>query len=1086
MMRNQWCPLLRMHYVLVHVLAFVASLAASAEQAPYHDPRPLAPQKHKHTHNPRALQCQQFLRRSLYEQKLLGYSLLAATQISDEEYYAMRLSCASDPDPESRYVWAEMLFYPHDYINVHGETKNHFPRKYSVDDRIELEDEQLEVELPESNQDGTKPPRGASASRQPLIHPTIKQRMQSVFRRSPHPQFVHVTREDIYVSLCVPRVCAMEPQLITEIVLPRYLHMVFGGAQPLPWNLHHEAQRTINFDVVLKHWKQYEPNFVARYETLRRWELLAGVASTVEIDVQTTPRNKNDNADIVSASHIEHSLIDPVEACEIYRVLTSGSEHGPGEPESAGQGLDVLCPRFRDQRQHEEDTKSDSVSVTIATTTSAVRSAFREFSQKFFPTEASFRNFTRTAVRTARTSESPGVLEGRYPLNARKAHRMRKNLMSRREWAQMFEDPRLEDISRSMPSASCCSEVLQLQWLNFHDQPKAYSWEQQVVLPRVWTFEPSPAYSIARGTFIKDDDAVEAPNSKRAAAKAATTPPIQLRVLKDEAPPATSSSFQNVASATNFDASKFEWKKLKESLSPEALGCVTAFLNTWDGPLEVSDLASAEQTTGRMAVPTSKAERPQPEGTSEDKATAMDTKVKSSSNSSGAFVAEGEGDEDNEVGRPIGLRNYFGYPVATHYTRERGHGAIWQAIASPSDPFKRRFFSEQFHKCRDKKKGQNFLVRFVNMFTDSQSGDEWGWVDTAFGVCLPAPECTKRPAVLFRQEFPRELLLPIHLTRRFTVRIEPLLDWSDVDIDFVIIGFAKSGTTSLAFALHESVPGFEMAECDREEHCETMFWSHELSNYYAIPQTSLEYLLSGFTRDRKTTLRGAKDPRVIESEVTLRRLPQHAKIVILVSDPVDALLSHYNHMRCSELVDTDFDKMIAYNLTDCVPGRGWGSWRERIERATLIKGEENTLVIHMREALTVAGIARITHWLRTGEKSSSSSKNSKTSPGAYKPWEQLLASRLPEGRVQKRNVLGGGKAFLPFDAIPTATRQLANEYHAEERALLERVLAKHGSINGFSTRFDWWSATPSDSKDTENIAEKNDLSSNDDSFAAVV
>ncbi len=150
------------------------------------------------------------------------------------------------------------------------------------------------------------------------------------------------------------------------------------------------------------------------------------------------------------------------------------------------------------------------------------------------------------------------------------------------------------------------------------------------------------------------------------------------------------------------------------------------------------------------------------------------------------------------------------------------HTAIWQAIASPTERYKKRFFTETFQSCKDAQ-GKNFLVRLVNMFTDQNTGEQWGWVESSFGICLPRETCGK-PGLISsihdldevknrKNIFPKELLLPHFIARRFTVRIEPLLNWNDVEIDFVIVGFAKSGTTSLAYSLHHYVPGVEMANC---------------------------------------------------------------------------------------------------------------------------------------------------------------------------------------------------------------------------------------------------------------------------------
>ncbi len=214
-------------------------------------------------------------------------------------------------------------------------------------------------------------------------------------------------------------------------------------------------------------------------------------------------------------------------------------------------------------------------------------------------------------------------------------------------------------------------------------------------------------------------------------------------------------------------------------------------------------------------------------------------------------------------------------------------------------------------------------------------------------------------------------------------------------------------------------------------------------------------------------------------------------------------------MRCSEMVDTDFEKMIRYNLTDCVPGRGWGNWEERIEMTKLILGKDNVLVIHMQEALTVSGLVRVREFLAgttgkeegqdqepgAGENSGAgmtthvdrrdggTPDNNESSDAAIDVLRSHLKKEINQNildslkldetdgtssppptpaldsdqnfKIPKQNVLGGGKMFLKFEDISAEVVDLANSYYAGQRDYLEQELARHGSKNGFAYRFGW-------------------------------
>jgi hypothetical protein len=55
------------------------------------------------------------------------------------------------------------------------------------------------------------------------------------------------------------------------------------------------------------------------------------------------------------------------------------------------------------------------------------------------------------------------------------------------------------------------------------------------------------------------------------------------------------------------------------------------------------------------------------------------------------------------------------------------------------------------------------------------------------------------------------------------------------------------------------------------------------------------------TPPHKRILRGLKDSRLIESERAMQRLGKTTKTIVIVRDPAEALLSHFNAMKCGIL-----------------------------------------------------------------------------------------------------------------------------------------------------------------------------------------
>ena len=208
--------------------------------------------------------------------------------------------------------------------------------------------------------------------------------------------------------------------------------------------------------------------------------------------------------------------------------------------------------------------------------------------------------------------------------------------------------------------------------------------------------------------------------------------------------------------------------------------------------------------------------------------------------------------------------------------------------------------------------------------------------------------------------------------------------------------------------------------------------------------------------------------RTSPAEQAMRHLHPRTKVIVVVRDPVEALLSHYNHMECGEM--TTFGEMIASNATDCVPGRGWGSWREKIEFLETRTANEQ-LVVHLAELETEEGLQRVLRFLLFGEKTGGSEdegekseaerekNSSRTEAGTEEPRNVDLADLVRDRLMPfpAENAAGkrlGGKT-LAFADVPEATKQLATRFYKEERESLAETLRRHGAPKVFGPKHAW-------------------------------
>lgn len=204
-------------------------------------------------------------------------------------------------------------------------------------------------------------------------------------------------------------------------------------------------------------------------------------------------------------------------------------------------------------------------------------------------------------------------------------------------------------------------------------------------------------------------------------------------------------------------------------------------------------------------------------------------------------------------------------------------------------------------------------------------------------------------------------LLPalVELSNRPLV-VEEVFTWGALDLDFVIVGVAKCGTSTLAANLHQH-PLVEMAGCSDAEVCEAMLWSIQHQHDSLLTSSAVASVDSLFSsRSRRSTdiaspsqslpsvlLRGVKDSRVLEDDRAIAQLAQIQGIraVVVLRDPIDALESHYNAAECWRI--QSIGEMAQRGVSDCLGGSGWGRWSDRIKRLQAAIGREFVFLVHL-------------------------------------------------------------------------------------------------------------------------------------------
>ena len=461
---------------------------------------------------------------------------------------------------------------------------------------------------------------------------------------------------------------------------------------------------------------------------------------------------------------------------------------------------------------------------------------------------------------------------GYYSQSVAVLRALNSSLLSAFHFQRRFLDPDTADLSLSLPSASCCLDMLQLHWAegqNFQHGRHLDPYERR------WL--PPDSYVVARETFF----AGVAAGEQRPVQGKAWIPLGYKSALFYPSAVTPQQEQDSLISAVQTDP--FVYSKLKQLTAPLVRPCLRAFLTQWESR----------------------------------------------------------------------FKRLFGFPLITNYIRDMGSDAVFLSQLEPTANYKRKFAEESMNACE----GLLYGVRVVNAF--GPPGRRLGWVDHAFAFCLPA-ECTKEvveqrpetsghhlsriaelkkaalelttrggenvnkvlenedlgagsgqgPAGTHEHDYypidkmPLDLILPAYTLDHFSVLVEELTRWRDLTVvDFLVIGFAKCGTTSLAFAL-QNLPFVQMAGCGYETHCESFFWSYENAPYLALPGIAVTQLKTEFALAEAKArargdflLKGAKDPRIIESDLQISRIRTGTRLVVLVQDPLDALLAHYNEMK---------------------------------------------------------------------------------------------------------------------------------------------------------------------------------------------
>ena len=64
--------------------------------------------------------------------------------------------------------------------------------------------------------------------------------------------------------------------------------------------------------------------------------------------------------------------------------------------------------------------------------------------------------------------------------------------LARPEWAARFADAETEDLSRSLPPAACCADLMQISWAEVPEDPGRPSAEAMAVVVEAHSLSPEP------------------------------------------------------------------------------------------------------------------------------------------------------------------------------------------------------------------------------------------------------------------------------------------------------------------------------------------------------------------------------------------------------------------------------------------------------------------------------------------------------------------------------------------------------------------------------------------------------------------
>lgn len=381
---------------------------------------------------------------------------------------------------------------------------------------------------------------------------------------------------------------------------------------------------------------------------------------------------------------------------------------------------------------------------------------------------------------------------------------------------------------------------------------------------------------------------------------------------------------------------------------------------------------------------------------------------------------------------------YYGAPLGPRLTRQRGFNRISQVNFEPRVEAMNSQAHKHLSECvRDG--GQYMGIDIVRMFAGTLPNDKKCDFDTldslrratvedAFGLCVPS-SCGERDT---RDEIlPRVLPNYFFSTRQYISAVNLMVRRKDIRIDFVIAGFPKCGTTSMAYALHASVP-IDMA-CDVEEEtyseCERCVFSWDPPFAFLWKLSEVKDFNNAFRKKVPGVVRGVKDSRALEKDESIRRLASidGIKVVVVIRHPVRGYISHYDSVGCRAMIS--FEDFVASNMTDCVPGRNWELWSSRIARLLEMVPAERVLVLTIDEASTDNGFRRLVEFVL-------GRRDVGILPNGTKPWQQ------------RRNVgVGQDDGVSALEQVCQSQELqnvLTDRFHDEVREL-QRYLAMFGS-----------------------------------------